>query len=328
MAMLDTTLSFIKDRILIAFLLLMIVIGAFAAPNFLSVVNVRNMLLQSAVLGIVAAGVTFVVINGGIDFSVTSQMSLVTVVGASIITLEGGLIANPVYSIPVAIVVMLSIGLGFGAVNGIAVTRLNMPSFITTLATMMLGQGIATLYTRASTISNLPEQFIAISRTRIFDIIPIPFLLLVAVIVVTQFVLRKTVFGRRMYYIGTNPEVARISGMPVKRNVFRLFLISGICAGLAGAILLSRLASGAPAHGEQFFLDIIVAITIGGGSVLGGKGDTFGTTLGVFFIVIMNTILGLFGVSWFVINIIKGALILLSAGLDSVKRMATEGQGT
>jgi len=307
-----------KGNPILLILVLFAVVSIFFAPNFRTFYNLRTILLQSCVLGIVATGVMFVVLNGGIDFSCTSVIALSSVIGASVMTSEGGLLHGSPFAIPVAILMMMLIGVGFGVINGISVTIFKMPSFIVTLAMMMIGSGIAVWYTDSETIFALPERFLVIGNGTVIGI-PIPVLFLIVVFVIATFILTKTKLGRLIYLIGTNHKASYISGLPVKKTIFFLFIISGLLSGIGSIVMTARLQTGAPGHGSNMFLDIIASIIIGGASLYGGKGKASGTLLGAIFIIMMNNGLNLMGVQWHLINIIKGLVILAAAVSDFVQ---------
>jgi ribose transport system permease protein len=307
-----------ESKPILSVLIIISTASSWLVPNFFSSYNLTNILVQSSVLAVVACGVTFVVLNGGIDFSSTAVIALASVIGSSIMTENGGVLAGSPWAILTAILAMLAIGLIVGAINGLSVVFLKMPSFIVTLATMTLCSGAAVWYTKSETILGLPDSFLALASGSIGPI-PIPLVVVGAVVLIGQGSLSLTVFGRRTILVGSNPRTALVSGIPVKPTVFLLFLISGGLAGLAGVLMTARMESGASGHAAQMFIDIIAAIVIGGTSVFGGAGSVVGTYVGVLFLSIVNNILNLMNVSWYYISIFKGALILLAAVADVMK---------
>jgi ribose/xylose/arabinose/galactoside ABC-type transport system permease subunit len=310
--------KFLTERPILLMLILFSVASMFITPDFLTKSNLENILIQASSLAVVACGVTFVVLNGGVDFSSTSVIALASVIGSSIMSRDGGLLANSIFAAPVAIIAMLIVGLLFGAINGFSVIKFKMLSFIVTLATMMIGSGIAVWYTKGETINDLPQLFSFIGSGRIFGI---PVIIIIALIVILSlnFVLSKTLFGRQIYAVGTNPKTSFISGIPVKKIIFKMFLVSGFCSALASVMMTARMESGAPGLGSNMFLDIIASIIIGGTSIFGGSGSVIGTVVGVLFLTMMNNSLNMAGVSWFVIDIVKGAIVLVTAFTDIVR---------
>ena len=308
--------SFAFENPILLLLVVFFVASLLFVPNFSSIFNLKNFLLQAIDIMIVAAGVTFVVLNAGIDFSCTSVMALGSVMGAYIMAKSP--LAGTSWAIPAGIVAMIGIGAIFGAVNGFSVVVLKMPSFIATLATMMIGSGIAVWFTSIvadkAAIIGLPEQFFIIGGEKGFILVPV--LIAVVVVLLIHWLMTYTLFGRWIYIVGTNPKTANISGVPVKRTVFTIMLLSGVFAGVASIIGTARNQAGIPTLGDKVFIDIIGAIIIGGTSVFGGSGGVKQTVYGVLFITLMNNVVNLLGIEWFVISLIKGILVLIAAFVD------------
>ncbi len=307
-----------KDKPIVLMLLLFMVAAIIFIPNFRGYSNLKELLIQSSDILIVACGMTFVVINGGIDFSMIATIGLGSIVGATIMNLDTGYLASSPVGFLVAIVVMLAIGLLIGTINGLSVTRLKMPSFIATMAVQLIFSGVALFYTQSETITNLPAPFLYIGGGEIF-IIPMPIIVSIVVILLTSFILRKTVFGRRLYAIGTNPKTAYVSGLPVKRTIFMLFVISGFFSATGGIVLSSRMGIGMPSLGQDLLLDVFAAVIIGGSSPLGGVGRISGTVFGAIFIALINNSLNLLGIPWYIITIVKGVLILIMVLVEARK---------
>jgi ribose/xylose/arabinose/galactoside ABC-type transport system permease subunit len=291
-------------------------------PEILSWEVASNILGDMMPLLVVAIGQTFVLIIAGIDLSITAIVSMAAVVGASIMTGSGGYLAGSVLAIPAAILSMLLVGVGIGAINGFSVFKLNMPSFIATLATRMFFAGAAiwyvTFHSPSSSIANLPSSFTAFSTGSLAGI---PYTVIVATIIaiVAHVVLSRTEFGRWVYAIGANSKAARISGIPVNRTIVLTFLISGACASVAAMMYSSRMQTGSPIAGENILLDVIGAVVIGGTSLFGGKGKIVWTVFGVLFLLLIDTSMKLLGSSLFAIYIIKGSVILLAAMIDTLR---------
>jgi ribose/xylose/arabinose/galactoside ABC-type transport system permease subunit len=311
--------TFLRDKPIIVVFVLFIVASLLFVPRFSNGQNLVNVLVQSADLTIIACGLTFVIMNGGIDFSVVAVINLGSIVGATVMTRDGGLLHGSPFGWLIAILVMLLIGLAVGAINGLAVVKLRMPSFIATMGTQLVFSGLALIYTQSITVGNLPPAFTGITEGSL-AYIPIPILMTIAVVGVTFYLLHHTVFGRHVFAIGTSHKVSNISGIHVKGTVFTLFLISGFFAATGGIIMTSRVGAGMPALAREMLLDIVAAVIIGGTSIAGGEGSILGTLLGAVFIIVLNNSLKLLGVQWYVINICKGMLVLAVAFLDVVKR--------
>lgn len=304
---------------IIWFLLAYIILCLAFIPNFGTAYNIRNIFSQVCVLMIVACGQTFAVLNGGVDFSATSVIALSGVVGASIMSTTKGLLANQWYAIPVAVVVMLLIGLVFGVINGFSIITFKMPSFIVTMATQMIGSGLALLYTQSQTIGGLPDAFTKFGTGRI-GVFPYAFFFAIAIALLTNFILSRTKLGRQIYAVGNNPKTALISGIPVKKIIFKLYIVSGLCSACGGIVMIAQMESAAPSFASNMFIDFMSAIIIGGTSPAGGSGKITGTVLGAFLIILINISMNLLGIDWYVISIIKGAIVLLAAAMDLAKR--------
>ncbi len=321
---LDSLRIFAVENSILLFLVVMFVGATLFVPHFTTIFNLKNLLLQAIDIIIIAAGVTFVVLNGGIDFSATSVIALGSVFGGYIMA-KSPLAGTP-FAIPVGILVMLAVGALVGAINGFSVSKLKIPSFIATLATMMIGSGVAVWFTslvsEKASISGLPEAFFIIGGDQGY--IWLPILIAVVVLLFTHWLLKYTLFGRQIYSIGTNPKTSFISGIPVTRNLFLIMLLSGLYAGLQSIISTARNQAGIPSLGDKIFIDIIASIIIGGTSVLGGSGGVKQTVYGVFFITLLNNVVNLLGIDWYVISLIKGILVLVAAFIDIFSRRIEE----
>lgn len=303
-----------KKRPVIILFIIYIFIALLFVPKFANPENLLNIIVQSSDLIILSCGMTYVFLNGGIDFSVVAIMALASVIGALIMT-SGGNIA---LMIPLAIIAMLGVGLIIGAINGISVTKLKMPSFIATLSTQLIFSGIALTITQSATIGNVPKEFNYITQGTLLGI-PIPIIITVVVVITTSYLLHFTVFGRYVFSVGTNHKTSYISGVPVKKTIFSLFIISGLLAALTSIIMTARLGSGIPSLGKDMLLDTVAAVLIGGTSVAGGRGNIIGSVVGAILVVILNNSLNLMNIDWFIINVCKGTLILVVALFDMIR---------
>jgi len=292
------------------------VVMAFIAPGFFSVNNFWNILFNLLPLLVAAIGQTFVMVSGGIDLSITSTIALSSVSGAYIMTLDG--IPNPYLQIAAGVVVMVIIGICIGIVNGLSVTRFNMPPFMVTLTTMMLFSGIAIWSTQSQNIYNLPEPLLNFTYHKWVGI-PLPVILCIVFCIITILILNNTLTGRWIYAVGSNIKAARISGVNVHQTIIAAYIIGGICGALSSVLYTARLETGSPVMGQRVLLDIIGAVVIGGTSLFGGKGKIQWTIAGVLFIVLLDNSLNLLGLSYFVIMIFKGIVILLAAILNVMR---------
>jgi ribose/xylose/arabinose/galactoside ABC-type transport system permease subunit len=247
----------------------------------------------------------------------------------------GGLLAGQPYAIPIAVIAMLGVGALIGLLNGIAITRFRMPPFMVTLVTLIFLASTAIWLTQSQNLPNLPDQFIALSNGDVVsfyfgeklepeikrrDILPFvtsPLLIAGALAIAAEFVLRRTVFGRQIYAVGTNRRVAEVAGVPVARVITLVFVFSGFCAAVASILYSGRLEGGRPTIGAgNALLDIIGATVIAGTSLSGGKGRVLWTFFGVVFFVLLLNTLNTMGLSAFHIDVVKGIIILLAASLD------------
>ena len=308
----------IQDKPAILFFVVFVLFSILFVPNFSNPENLLNIITQSADVIILSCGMTFVFINGSIDFSVIAVLGLSSIFGAMV--LNSG--DNLILLIPLAILTMLATGVAIGLLNGFAITKLKMPSFIATMATQLIFSGLALTITKSKSIGGIPTAFNKIAQGYLFGV-PIPIYLMIIAVVVCVYLLDHTVFGRRMIAVGTNQNTARISGISVKNTIRWIFVISGFLAAASSIIMTARLGSGLPALGSDMLMDIVGAVVIGGTAVTGGKGNPIGTAIGAIFIITLNNCLNLMHMEWYFINVCKGALILIVA-LYVALRMKSE----
>jgi ribose/xylose/arabinose/galactoside ABC-type transport system permease subunit len=302
-------------RIAMLFCALYFIGSVVFVPGFANLVNLGNILVQCTVLIILACGMTFVVMNGSIDFSVTAVLALSSIVGAEVMTMDG----DPMVLTILGAASMLAVGMGIGALNGLVITRLRMPSFIATIATQFIFAGLALWWTQSATIGGLPTPFLMIGTGTVFGVAA-PILICAIIVAGAAFVLHRTVLGRYVFAVGTNHRTSRISGIPVNRTICWLFVISGALAAVSAIIMTARSDAGMPALGKNMLMDVIAAVVVGGTSVTGGVGSILGTAAGAVLIVTLNNSLNLLGVEWYVINGLKGAMIIAVALLGALKR--------
>ncbi len=271
---------------------------------------------------VVAIGQTFVLIVAGIDLSAPSVIALASVIGASVMTGDGGFVSGPL-AIPAALLAFVAVGGIVGLFNGACTARFEMPSFIVTLTTMMFGAGAALWYVALNTddgssIGNLPDAFIAIGQARVHGV-PVSLAVAAAVMGLAHLTLKRTMLGAWLYAIGLNPRAAAVSGVPVRRVVTIAFVISGVCAAIASVLYTGRLETGSPVMGQRILLDVIGAAVIGGVSLFGGKGSVVQTLFGVIFLSVIDKGLELLGLDLASVFAIKGGVILLAAVLDALR---------
>ncbi len=289
-------------------LLGIIIISAILSPVFLTTTNIFNVLRQASAVGIISIGATLVILNGGIDLSVGSLLSLTACVTTGLMAGKDGMTL-------VTILVVLLIGILFGFINGIITTKRKVEPFIITLAISTVLQGIVLVYTKGSPVGQIAPNLKFLGNGYLW-VIPVPVILFAAVFVIAAIMLRRTVFGRYIYSVGGNPEASRLSGIKVDRNKIYVYMLSGVSAAIAGILLASRVSVGDPYMGRGLELDAIASAVIGGTSMAGGVGGLGGTVAGVLIITIMNNMLNLLNVSPFVQQIVKGLIIILAVVLQ------------
>ncbi len=281
------------------------------SDRFLSWENFSNIGRQVSINAVIASGMTFVIITGGIDLSVGAVMT------ASMTMAAGAMLAG--VPVPVAVALGLGVGLLFGVLNGVLVAYARLPAIIVTLATMEISRGLVLLYTGGYPQSGLPASFGVLGQGR-FAGIPGPTLIMLAVVVAGTVVMRYTIIGRYFYAIGGNEEAARYSGVAVNHHRLLAYTFSGATAAIAGIVLSSRLMSGQPNAGVGYELDAIAAVVLGGASIMGGRGTMIGTLIGALTLGMLNNGLNLMGVSPYMQKVFKGVIILLAIYGGSVRR--------
>ncbi len=292
--------------VLAAFVLLVIA-ASLLSPRFLTLPNLLNVLRQVSIVGILAIGMTFVILTRGIDLSVGSILGIAVVLFAGSMDSRGMAAAIPAGLGAAALV---------GLVNGIGIAYAGIPAFIMTLGMLSFVRGLAFIYTGGTPIPILDERFYALGNGTLAGV-PIPALILIAALIVSGFVLGLTPFGRSVYAIGSNEDAARLSGVPVRLFTTLVYVISGLMSGLAGLVYASQLSIGTPIAGQGYELDAIAAVVVGGTSLFGGKGSVGGTFLGTLIIGVLANILNLTGVDPFVQQLFKGALIIVAVFIMS-----------
>ncbi|KAF3299893.1 ABC transporter permease [Aerococcus urinaeequi] len=293
-------------------LIVLIIFVSILSPSFLSLTNLMNLMRQVSTNSLIAFGMTFVIITGGIDLSVGSTLALSSAIMA-------GMIVNGIDPL-IAMTVSLIAGFILGAVNGLLITKGKLVPFIATLATMTIYRGATLVLTDGKPITGLDETFIFqfMGRGYFFGI-PFPIVITLVVFALLFVLLHKMSFGRKTFAIGGNEKASFIAG--VKSNKIKIFVysISGVLASLAGIILTSRLNSAQPTAGESYEMDAIASVVLGGTSMSGGKGRIFGTLIGALIIGTLNNGLNLLGVSTFYQQIVKGIVIIIAVLIDRRK---------
>ena len=290
---------------------------AFAAlsPHFLTAENLLNVSLQASITAIIAAGITFVILTGGIDLSVGSVVAVAGIVATS--TLKAGL--PPSAGIPLAILAALAFGALSGSIAGLFVTRFRVAPFIVTLALMTVWRGTAFVATEGRPIWELPESFGTLGSGRPLGV-PLPSLVMLGVYAAAHVVLLHTRFGRYVLAVGGNAEAARLAGIRTGRVVAGVYVLCGVLSAASGVLLASRMNSGQPNAGMMYELDVIAAVVVGGTSLSGGRGSIAGTFLGAMLIAVLRNGLNLLNVNSYVQQVVVGVVILLAVLADTTRK--------
>jgi len=277
-------------------------------PYFLTVSNLLNVLEQTAINAVIAAGMTFVIISGGIDLSVGSLVALAGVVLALCLQAQAPLVA--------AIAAACAAGAAFGMLNGLAITWGRLPPFIATLGMMSIARGCALLFTGGRPVSGFDVDFRHVATGR-FLRVPAPVFITLAVYLLGRVVLAETRFGRYVYAMGGNEEATRLSGVNVRLHKTMVYAVSGLASAIAAVVLTARLNSAQPIAGIMYELDAIAATVIGGTSLMGGEGGLGGTIVGALIMGVLRNGLNLLGVSSFVQQIVIGLVIVFAVVIDT-----------
>lgn len=284
--------------------ILEIILCSILSNRFFAWGNILNIFRQIAMTGILAVGMTFVCITGGIDLSVGAIIAMVTVFTADVLKTTG--------SIPAAILVGILAGLSIGVLNGAGIAFGKMPPFVMTLGTTSVAQGIAYIYTNGMPISIKNRAFTNLGNGMLFGKIPLAAVYFLVILIIGYILLSKTVFGRHVYSVGSNAEATRLSGISVKKTQFLVYAMSGLLAGVAGVLYSAQMGIGTPIAGGGYELDAISAVFVGGASVSGGSGTIWGTFFGAAIIGILNNIMNLTGVNTYFQMLISGLIIIIA----------------
>ncbi|EPE95093.1 ABC transporter permease [Rhizobium grahamii] len=308
-------------------LIAIIAVFSFLSPYYFTLNNFLIMASHVAIFGILAIGMLLVILNGGIDLSVGSTLGLAGCIAGFLmqgVTLNqfGIILYPPVWAV---VVITCALGAVVGAVNGVLIAYLKVPAFVASLGVLYVARGIALLMTNGLTYNNLggrPELgntgFDWLGFNRLAGV-PIGVIVLAVLAVVCGIVLSKTAFGRWLYASGGNERAADLSGVPVKRVKITVYVLSGICAAIAGLVLSSQLTSAGPTAGTTYELTAIAAVVIGGAALTGGRGTVRGTMLGAFVIGFLSDGLVIIGVSAYWQTVFTGAVIVLAVLMNSIQ---------
>jgi len=312
----SSIITYVKQLGIVWALIALVIIMASLRSSFLNSANLLLIFKQSSITGILAVGMAIVIISGGIDLSVGSVLAVCGIVASLCTTSSRAW--EPLSVVPTFLIV-LSVGAAFGAMNGFFVSYLNFPAFIVTMATLSAGRGIALVVTNGISIFNLSREFIAVSNSAPFGIPSLVYFWLPTA-VIGHFLTKKTVFGKWLYAIGGNQDAARMSGVNVKFIKMMAYVLSGICAGLTGILMSSRVTSGQPAVGDGYELDAIASCVIGGVSMAGGSGALIGTIVGVLILTVISNGFNIMGLGSNYQKILKGVIIMIAVSIDLISK--------
>ncbi len=294
-------------------LIVIVIILSILSPYFLTVSNLLNVIGQVASIGVMAVGALLVIIIGGIDLSIGAVVAFTSIT-------VGFLYKGVGLPFELALLIGLALGAFCGLVNGILVTFGRMQPFIATLATMSAATGLALYVTGGNPVNGFPAWFAAIATTAVAGV-PLQGVVLVLTFAIAAFFLRSRPFGRALYAIGGNDEVARLSGLPVRRIKITVYVLSGFLAALAGQLISSRLNSAQPTAGTADLLSVIAVVVIGGASLAGGTGSMLGTFVGLLIIGVLNNGLSLLNVDPTLQPVVLGAVIVAAVMTDRKRRV-------
>lgn len=293
-----------------AIAVLLIVVLSLNVPSFLSVKNIVNVLEQLTTMGMLCLGMTCVLIIGGIDLSMPAVLMAATTAGSLYMSRGGNCLTG--------ILMIFAVGAVFGLINGMAISKARMIPFIVTLSTQIVAQGFTVMITNSRSVFGLPEAFLLLGTKLGVVPVAIPIFFLFALLIHTF--LKKTRHGRIFYMIGQNEETAKVSGVQTDRYMLSAYVLSSLCACVAGILLAARTnMAGATMVGSTMIMDAVSAAVIGGASLSGGKGNITGSVLGALFITLISNFINLMGISYYVGLIVKGVLIILIIMLDRLR---------
>lgn len=301
--------------VVLGFIALCIII-TIAAPAFASQKNILNLLRQSSIIGIISAGMTFVIISGNFDISVGAVAAL-----SGAVTMK---LAASGCNIYLAILAALIVCGAVGLINGFIVAKVGIPSLITTMAMVSIVKGSMLMLTGGYPITETYPFLDKLGNGYLLGI-PIPVILFIVTVIIAHIVLTQTRFGRYVYSVGGNAEASKLNGINVDAYKIKVFMINAVLAGLAGVVLVGRMGTASPAAGDGYDMDAIASVVIGGTSVLGGAGSVLKTVIGVLMMSVINNSFNLLGVDMYFQYIFKGLIILIAVGIDSYskKRLAS-----
>lgn len=311
----DKVVRFLKERAIYVVMVVLFLFFTVSTGNFCTMKNLLNIARQVAVLGIASVGMTMVILTGGIDLSTGSIITFVNIITAF-------LMVNLGMNMWTAILISLAASVLIGLLNGVVIANLRMPALIVTFATQTIFEGLAYIICGGIPIFGFSKTFSFIGQGYL-GVIPFPVILLVIAFLIGAFVLVKSYFGRYIYAVGGNEEASELSGIRVKNIKYMVYALSGLFAGIAGIVMLSRTNSGQPTAGKGYEFDVITAVVLGGVSVNGGSGKISNVFAGVLIIGFLSNGMVLMNVSSYAQMVVKGVILLLAVGFDCYQKLGS-----
>ncbi len=296
-------MKFVKKFGLLILLLAIMGVMSFLSPRFLTFSNIINILRQSSINGIIACGMTLVILTSGIDLSVGALLAISTIISALFIKTGASAI--------ISIILALLIGGTLGTLNGTIVSYLKVPAFIVTLGMMGIARGLALIISKGAPVTGFPDAFRVLGTGSLGNI-PIPIIVGAIVFFITWFLVENTAFGMWVRSVGSNRVASRFSGVPLRKVEVSVYTLSGIFSALSGIILIGRLNSAQPTAGMGYEFSAIAAVVLGGTRFTGGEGTIFGTLIGVLILGVIDNSINILNISPFYEQIIKGSIIALA----------------
>ncbi|GAK58953.1 inner-membrane translocator [Candidatus Vecturithrix granuli] len=301
----------VAEGTLILILVVLFVVLMIATDRFLTVQNLSNLVRQTSIIGIVALGMTFVIISAGIDLSVGAVVGLSSIVVALFLKTGMGIVLS--------VLLALVVGALVGLINGIIVYNGQVTPFIATLGMMTIVRGLIMLVSGAKMVAGLPKSFTGFAQLTIVGL-PALFFVWLIVIILATIITKRTQFGRNVYAIGSNVEASRLSGIHIRNNIYQIYGISAFLSSVAGILLTARLGNGIPTAGSGYELDAIASAVVGGASLFGGEGSILGTVLGAILMATLRNGGNLLGINPFILEIAVGALIIFAVLVDQYNK--------
>jgi ribose transport system permease protein len=300
-----------REITLFVLIAILIVVMSIASPYFLSLANFRAMAVGLVPTGVIVVGMAILLVSGGFDLSVGSVLALASTVCALLM-----IAGTPIL---LAILATLLLGAVIGLINGLLIAGLAINPLVATLGTMSVARGLALVFTEGFSLSSLPPSFGLVGNTNVFALPPIVWLMIV-IVALGDFLLRRSTFFRQIYFIGSNERAARLSGISVDRVRVVAYVLTSVLAALAGIMLASRLMSGTPTAGNGLELQVLAAAVIGGASLRGGEGTVLGAFLGAVFVALINNAMTMLAVSIYWQMIVTGAVLVAAVAIDMIGR--------